>query len=370
LFCGFVRDLTEIMASQALVTSILDAALDPLFQVNEHGIIQTVNAAATTQFGWTKEEFIGSDISMIVGGKHHHNHDQYMERYLRTGEARVMGTKRELPAKRKDGTEFTIQLSLVEVKVENGNERLFCGFVHDLTEQKALMGRIEREKNLVSGIIDASLDPLFQVDESGIIQMVNDAATKQFGWSREEFLGSNISMIVGGEHGARHGQYMERYLRTGEARVMGTKRELPARRKDGTEFTIQLCLVEVPVEAGQDRIFCGFILDLTEQKEHMNEIERRESFTNKIIEGSYDCLFVTDKDGKITRVNTTAVRKFEASSDHLCTLSILRLLDPDHAAWLKEEMGQYLDVGVPMTTQKEVQAIRPCGDAFPVLIGV
>jgi len=256
------------LASNVLA-GILDAALDPLFQVNEHGIIQMVNTAATTQFGWTKEEFVGSNIQMIVGAEHAPKHDQYMERYLQTGERRVMGTKRELPARRKDGSEFIIQLSLVEVDVpvEHGEERMFCGFIVDLTEQKELQSRIETERNLVKGILNASLDPLFQINERGIIQMVNKAATTQFGWSREEFVESNISMIVGGEHARKHDQYMERYLRTGETRVMGTKRILPARRKDGSEFTIQLSLVEVdvPVEHGEERMFCGFVLDLTDQ---------------------------------------------------------------------------------------------------------
>jgi len=156
-------------------------------------------------------------------------------------------------------------------------------------------------------------------------------------------------MIVGGEHASKHGQYLERYLRTGEARVMGTKRELPARRKDGSELTIQLSLVEVPVKEGQARMFCGFILDLTEQKEHLSEIQRRESFTNEVIEGSYDALLVTDKDGNINRVNTTAVRKFEADSNKLCSLTIFSLLAPGDAAWLKGEMEQSLTAGIPTT---------------------
>lgn len=272
---------------------------------------------------------------------------------------RVMGTKRELPARRKDGSIFPIQLSLVEVKVKNGDDRLFCGFVHDLTEQKEFLASIERERNLVKGIINAALDPLFQVNETGVIRMTNEAATRQFGWTQEELIGSNISMICGGTHAARHGQYMERYLQTGEARVMGTRRELPARRKDGSEFPIELSLVEVPVEEGEERMFCGFILDLTEQKEHMNEIERRESFTNKLIEGSHDALLVTDKNGTITRINETAIRKFGCGSNKLYSLTVLSLLEPDDAVWLKGEIEQFLSAGLPMTAQKKWRQFNP-----------
>jgi PAS domain S-box-containing protein len=86
-------------------------------------------------------------------------------------------------------------------------------------------------------------------------------------------------MIVGKEHASRHDQYLELYLQTGEARVMEKKRELPARRKGGSEFIIQLSLVEVDVADGEERMFCGFVLDFTEQKRHISQIQQRESFT-------------------------------------------------------------------------------------------
>lgn len=133
---------------------------------------------------------------------------------------------------------------------------LFC------CPKKELEGQIEKERNIIKGILDASLDPLFQINEKGIIQIVNKAATFQFGWTKSEFIGQNISMIVGKEHASKHDQYMQRYLQTGEARVMGTRRIIPARRKDGSEFMTQLSLVEVETEVGEERLFCGFILDI------------------------------------------------------------------------------------------------------------
>jgi PAS domain S-box-containing protein len=281
----WIRPQEECKLTPHVLAGILEAALDPLFQVNEQGIIQMVNKAATTQFGWTREEFLGRNISMIVGAEHGSKHDAYMQRYLTTGERKVMGTKRELPARRKDGSEFIIQLSLVEVNVpvEHGDERMFCGFILDLTEQKRLIFKIKQERNLVQSILNASLDPLFQVNEKGIIQMVNKAATTQFGWTQDEFIGNNISMIVGREHADKHDAYMERYLRTGETRVMGTKRILPARRKDGSEFTIQLSLVEVdvPVEHGKERMFCGFILDVSDQQMLQSWISQFPGFRNR-----------------------------------------------------------------------------------------
>lgn len=238
-----------------MLTSIIDTSLDPIFQINEEGVIQMINEAATKAFGYTREEFIGANISMICGGEHGKKHDGYLKRYLQTGETRAMGKKRELPARRKDGSEFPIELGLVQIFNDTTQERMFVGFLRDLTE-------IKKRERLSSGIIQAAFDPMFTIDSKGIIQFVNDAALKEFGFTKEEFIGNNISCIVGSEHAPNHDKYIARYLETGEARVMGKKRALKARRKDGSEFPIELGLSGIDVNVGEERMFCGFVRNL------------------------------------------------------------------------------------------------------------
>jgi len=148
---------------------------------------------------------------------------------------------------------------------EDGDERMFCGFVKDVTKKRQYEKELLRRERLNHGILEASVDALFTINQKGIIQIVNEAATKQFGWTREELIGQNIKMIVGGNHAVNHDNYILRYLRTGEKRVIGKKRELTARRKDGSEFPIELGLTEVKMQ-GEERIFCGFTRDLTQEK--------------------------------------------------------------------------------------------------------
>ena len=261
LFCGFVRNLTGIKAKQRMAQEIVEVALDPMFQINQNGVIKMVNKAALITFGYDREELIGNNISLICGGAHSRNHDIYLRRYLRTGEANVIGKYRELPAKRKDGSEFLIQLAVVELSsVKQGNERLFCGFIHDLSRQR-------RDNDIMRGTIDTSLDPVLHINENGIIQMVNQATVHHLGYTREEMIGENVSLIVGGEHAENHGQYIERYLQTGEKRAMGKKRKLKARRKDGSEMDIMLGLNEILVSGGRERIFCAFLTDLSSRQD-------------------------------------------------------------------------------------------------------
>ena len=98
-----------------------------------------------------------------------------------------MGLRRELPARRKDGSEFWIELGLTEVRTENGNGgngRLYCGFLKDLTGLKAREAESLRGESRMRGIVEASFAAMFAVNEEGKILMVNEAAVRQFGYTR------------------------------------------------------------------------------------------------------------------------------------------------------------------------------------------
>lgn len=109
----------------------------------------------------------------------------------------MMGKKRELMARHKSGKEFPIELGLTEI-IHRGGKVTFTGVVRDLSDQKHDKVELRLKHSLTLSIIEAAFDAMFYINERGIIQMVNEAAVKQFGWSRSEFLGSNISMICGG----------------------------------------------------------------------------------------------------------------------------------------------------------------------------
>ena len=108
-----------------------------------------------------------------------------------------MGKKRELVARHKTGKEFPIELGLTEI-LHPGGDVSFTGVVRDLSDQKHDKVELRLKHSLTLSIIEAAFDAMFYINERGIIQMVNEAAVTQFGWSRSEFLGSNISMICGG----------------------------------------------------------------------------------------------------------------------------------------------------------------------------
>jgi len=264
-----------ICSKHERVREIVDHALDPVLTADETGTICTANDAACALFGYTEGELVGHNLSMICGGGHAAHHDTYMHNYLTTGIKKLIGKKREVPAKKKNGDEFICELGLQEISDVSSGKRYFCGFLKDLTWIKQHEAELQERQDLAQGMINASTDSMFEIDQTGKIQIVNDAACSMFGYTREEFIGSNISIICGPADAPQHDMYIQRYLQTGERRIIGRKRQVQAQRKNGTHVEVELSVQEVILKTGQ-KAFCGFIRDLTQQKKDKRALRKQQ----------------------------------------------------------------------------------------------
>ena len=122
----------------------LDNMLGGLVTIDKFGMIDSVNRATRHMFGYTEDELIGQNVSMLMTDAHSQYHDGRIDDYIRTGEARVIGVGRESVAKRKNGAEFPVDLSVSRMEI--GGEMMFCGIMRDLTESKrALAAKEEAE---------------------------------------------------------------------------------------------------------------------------------------------------------------------------------------------------------------------------------
>lgn len=120
--------------------AILDATVDAVITINSQGIIVRVNKAATRMFGYSKDEAVGQNISLLMTSPDRENHDQYLRRYLETGEPHIIGKGREVLCQRKDGTAFAADLSVSEVD----HLGLFTGMIRDVSYRRQLQNEILR----------------------------------------------------------------------------------------------------------------------------------------------------------------------------------------------------------------------------------
>jgi len=151
-FLSILFDITEkkqseleIIDKEHRLSSLINSANDGIITITPQGIILSINPMVTQQFGFTKDELLGQNISILTPSPHRENHDTYLKRYLDTRVARVVGMDRYVDAKRKDGSLFPIQLSVSEVKLNDGI--IFCGTIKDITEQKKMEAEISAYQN-------------------------------------------------------------------------------------------------------------------------------------------------------------------------------------------------------------------------------
>lgn len=116
--------------------AILNAAADAIITINHKGVIAAVNPATLKMFGYTDQELVGQNVSILMPRPYQSEHDQYLANYLRTGEAKIIGSGRELTALRKDGSVFPIVLTVTEF--QDGNGPMFVGMIHDISERKQI----------------------------------------------------------------------------------------------------------------------------------------------------------------------------------------------------------------------------------------
>ncbi|MHA4895549.1 PAS domain-containing sensor histidine kinase [Pedobacter sp. PWIIR3] len=128
------------MESAKLLKAIIESAIDGIITIDDRGLIESLNPAAQKLFGYSTEEVMGRNISILMPEPDRSGHDGYIARYQHTGEKRIIGTGREVHGRRKDGSTFPFRLAVNEVKYDE--RTIYTGFIHDLSKEKEAEQRL------------------------------------------------------------------------------------------------------------------------------------------------------------------------------------------------------------------------------------
>ena len=126
---------------EAHLQSILETVPEAMIVIDERGIMQSFSAAAVRLFGWSADEAIGRNVSVLMPTPYRDEHDHYLKRYQATGERRIIGIGRIVVGERKDGSTFPMELSVGEARVDR--QRFFTGFIRDLSERRTQERRMQ-----------------------------------------------------------------------------------------------------------------------------------------------------------------------------------------------------------------------------------
>ncbi|RIX32361.1 sensor histidine kinase [Sphingomonas edaphi] len=147
---GIGKGTARIFAREAHLRSILETVPDAMIVIDERGHILSFSTAAEQMFGYREDEILGENVSILMPSPDRERHDGYLKRYLLTGERRIIGIGRVLTARHRDGATFPIELSVGEARI--GDDRVFTGFIRDLTERQEAELRVHDLQSVLAHV--------------------------------------------------------------------------------------------------------------------------------------------------------------------------------------------------------------------------
>ena len=247
----------ELQASEARVRAITDSAQDAILMMDPEGRISHWNPAAERILGYTSAEAIGQSLhEFIAPERFHPAHHAAFPAFRQTGQGAAVGKTLDLEARRKDGQEISVQVSLSAIQINGGWHAV--GILRDITERKQAEAVLRRQ----AAIIDLSPDAVIVRSQDGTILSWSLGAENLYGWTKEEALGRVTHALFQTRFPEPLEEIVEQFGKTG--RWSG---ELVHRTKDGREVIVQSrWLAEFSV-LGERTGMLESNIDITERKQ-------------------------------------------------------------------------------------------------------
>ena len=248
--------------------AIASTTSDALIAIDHEGRVISWNRAAGEIFGFSAEEMMGQPLTAIIPERHRKAHDQGVARVNAGGEQHVIGKAVRLEGRRKDGTEFPIELTLSTWKA--GGRSYFGGIIRDVTERARMEEALRLSEVRSRSIMETANDAIIVADSAGRVMAWNAAAGKIFGFGEAEVIGHCLSVIIPEEYKSAHHEGMARVTAGGEHHVIGQTVELAGLHKDGHQIPIELSLSTWTI--GEERFYAGIVRDITQRKKDESKL--------------------------------------------------------------------------------------------------
>ncbi|GMR07835.1 MAG: hypothetical protein BMS9Abin26_0839 [Gammaproteobacteria bacterium] len=243
--------------SQQRLDAIIGSAAEGIITIDDTGIIEQANTAVLQMFGYEKDELTGLNISILMPEPYQGNHDEYLASYKRTGIKHIIGFNRELPGLRKDGSIFSLGISIAEIKL--GDRRVFTGMLRDITARK----EAELVNVRLGRIIDEAATEIYVISAADLhFIQVNKSAQDNLDYSLEE-LESMTPIDIKPLYDRDTFSDLLDPLRSGKLNQVHF--ETLHQRKDGSVYPVEILLQAFLTEAPP--IFVAMVTDISERKE-------------------------------------------------------------------------------------------------------
>jgi len=185
---------------------------------------------------------------------------------------------------------------------------------------------------LMSALMDAAADAIVVINENGYIRHFSPSASRLFGYSSEDCVGQNVSILMPNPDRDNHNAYIENYIRGNSPKIIGQGRKVKGLKSDGTQFPMHLSVGEAIVDSR--RYFVGICHDLTEYEEAINRLTLAEQRYRDVVQNQSELICRIDKDLNLTFVSPSFGDLFNISDSNINGTSICRFLDNDNDSFI------------------------------------
>jgi PAS domain S-box-containing protein len=250
---------THLAQMESKYRGLLEAAPDAMVVVNQSGEIVLLNVQAEKQFGYPRDELLGQNVANIIPEGFSERLAADRLRSLEDALEQRIGTGIELIGQRKEGSEFPIEIMLSPLETADGI--LVTAAIRDISVRRNAETHLEQMEARYRGLLEAAPDAMVVVNESGTIVLLNFQAEKRFGYPRDELLGQPVTNIIPEGFSERLRADALRSTEDALQQQIGTGIELLGRRKDGSEFPIEIMLS--PLQSAEGLLVTAAIRDIS-----------------------------------------------------------------------------------------------------------
>lgn len=241
---------------------VVEFSPSAMVMIDAAGKIEMVNAQAERVFGYERAEMLGQPVEMLLPQRFSLQHPHLRSSFFADPHSRPMGAGRDLYARRKDGSEFPVEIGLNPIETDDGP--MVLSAIVDISARKHLEERFRL-------VVESAPNAMVMINAGGRIEMVNAQAEKLFDYPREQMLGQSIEMLVPARFRAQHPHLRSSFFTEPRARPMGAGRDLFGLRRDGTEFAVEIGLN--PIETDEGPMVLSAIVDISDRKQKEMHIQ-------------------------------------------------------------------------------------------------
>ena len=354
---GTNTDISETKESGTKYRALLEAAPDAMVVVNQDGEIVLLNVQAEKQFGYSRDELVGQKVKNIIP-------TGFAERLIADGTrtaaealAQQIGTGIELLGRRKNGTDFPIEIMLSPVESAEGI--LVTAAIRDITVRKDAEKHLAQMEGRYRGLLEAAPDAMVVVNQAGEIVLLNVQAEKQFGYRRDELVGQKVKNIIPEGFAERIIADGTRSAAEALAQQIGTGIELSGRRKDRTQFPIEIMLS--PLESNEGILVTAAIRDISVRKAAELHLAQMEGRYRGLLEAAPDAMVVVNQAGEIVLLNVQAEKQFGYRRDELVGQKVKNIIPEGFAERIiadgtrtaAEALAQQIGTGIELSGRRK-----------------